>query len=358
MTLREPSLRLKIFCDARCNHYQQGALLMTPFCKNIIAVFCAALLVSSNTVKSADSAGTTRIAKWKDDKKAAFMLFFDDSMPSHVKNVVPELKGRKMIATFYVNPGKGEWQVNKEKWEKELPAEGMIYGNHTFTHKGVKDMADAEEEFGKCNDAIMAVHPEYKKPCLISFGTPGVKQGAWNITPDELKVLYAKHHLVLRTNVNGRFAFIHLKTAEEMLKVVDKTIETGGSDCVAFHGVGGEWLSISMPIFMQFINGLADKREALWITDHISLHKYDTERSSAEVQTLEATDKQIRLKLSCKADPQLYDAPLTLVTRVPATWKKVQISQGSSKSSAIAEQELVKFDAMPNGEVIAIQPAD
>jgi hypothetical protein len=308
------------------------------------------------SLSAADKAvGSTQVAKWKDDKKAAFMLMFDDSMSSQIKNVVPELKGRGMIATFYVNPGSGMWQANKEKWEKELPAAGMIYGNHTFTHKGARDVAQGEEEFSKCNDAIRAVFPNLKKPALISFGRPGVKPEDWKLTDAELKELLAKHNLVIRPNVP--FGAINLKTAEEMLAVADKSIANGSAGCVAFHGVGGEWLSVTLPMFVTFINGLNEKKEQLWISDHISIHKYETERTTAEAHVENASDKQIQIKVTCKADAQLYDQPLTLMTQTPATWQKVQVVQGSNKSVATAANGVVKYEALPNGEMVTLTPA-
>ena len=48
---------------------------------------------------AADKVGDTRIAKWKDDKQAAFMLMFDDSCATHVKNAIP--------ATHAAGPGSG-----------------------------------------------------------------------------------------------------------------------------------------------------------------------------------------------------------------------------------------------------------
>ncbi len=42
---------------------------------------------------------------------------FDDSVPSHVKNVVPELTKRGFTGTFYVNPGAGHYAVNRQAWE-------------------------------------------------------------------------------------------------------------------------------------------------------------------------------------------------------------------------------------------------
>lgn len=322
-----------------------------------VRLLAVALFVVGHGIRAAENPiGQTRVAKWKDDRKAAFMLFFDDSMPSHVKNVVPELKARGFTATFYANPGKGEWKLFKDKWEKEIPAAGFEYGNHTFTHKGVKDMADAEEEFGKCKDVILGVHPERKNPRLISFGIPGVAKGAWNITDAQRDELLARHHMILRPNVH--FGAIHLKTAEEMLKIVDDAIAKGGSDNVGFHGVGGEWLSTPLPVFKTLIAGLIERREKLWISDHISIHKYETERGSAEAQVVEAGDKQIRIKLSCKANPELYDAPLTLITRIPAGWKKVQVSGGNTKTVVSAANGEVQYEALPDGKETTLQAVE
>src|ERR1043165_8143557 len=83
---------------------------------------------------AADKPGTTRVATWKDDKQAAFMLMFDDSCQTHVKNAIPELVKRGMVGTFYLNPGSGHYAALKNNWEKthvknaipELVKRGMV----------------------------------------------------------------------------------------------------------------------------------------------------------------------------------------------------------------------------------------
>ena len=64
----------------------------------LIVLVTALILCAS--AWSADGPGATRVAKWKDDKQAAFILMFDDSCQSHVKNAIPELVKRKMVGTF------------------------------------------------------------------------------------------------------------------------------------------------------------------------------------------------------------------------------------------------------------------
>ncbi|MEI6233129.1 MAG: polysaccharide deacetylase family protein [Planctomycetota bacterium] len=325
--------------------------------KSTVFVLVIGLITLSHLYSTAaDVPGQTRVAKWQDDKKAALLLMFDDSMPSHVKNVVPELKKRGFVGTFYVNPGSGSWAGKRVAWEHDIPEIGMVYGNHTNTHKGILSVENGEEEVGLCNDVIHKLFKTQQATRLVSFGVPGVPKEKWSITKPQLKELLDKHNLVERPHVGDRFASINLKTSADMLKVVDKAIETGVMDSIAFHGVGGEWLSATVETFMELMDGLTARKEKLWITDHISAYAYETERGSAEVKVLDATEKQIRLLLSCKADPKLFDHALTLVTNVPAAWTKVDVTQGSRRAVVGASAGHVMFDALPSSEAIVLEP--
>jgi peptidoglycan/xylan/chitin deacetylase (PgdA/CDA1 family) len=318
--------------------------------------------------------GVTHVAPWKDDKRAPFVLMFDDSMTSHVSTVLPELKRRKLTGVFYVNPGSGHYAKHKAVWEEEMPAAGMVLANHTFTHKGAADVANCEEEITKCNDVLYAIaaakEPAGKepKPTLLSFGRPGVPQGKWNVTDEELAGLLKKHHLVLRPNI--QFAQIHLKDAPAMIARVEKALASGKPDAVAFHGVGGEWLSIDVPAFLALLDAIDAKRDQLWVTDPISIHKYETQRDAAKVEVASAKPQQIRLKLTTSGvDPQTYDTPLTLVTQVPPAWKGVKVTQGAKSTTVAASGgtvkvdpraspplATVKYDARPGGDPIVLEP--
>lgn len=312
-----------------------------------VALFLLSLAATGAT---ATPSIQTRIARWSDDKQAAFLLMFDDSMPSHVRNVVPELKKRGFVGTFYVNPGKGEWGVFREKWEKEFPTTaGIVYGNHTWTHKGARSIEQADEEIRQCNEMILRLFPG-SQPRLISYGQPGVKKEDWTISKDQLAELLQKYHLIERPPFKG--AVIHYKTAEDMRRVVDKALASGGLEYVVFHGVGGEWISAPLDVFHALLDALEAHRDRIWITDHISAHKYQTERDSAEVKTLAIADRQIRLVLTCRADPKLYDLPLTLVVSVP--WKRCRVTQGAARATVAVADGLARFQALPNGVPITL----
>jgi hypothetical protein len=144
---------------------------------------------------------------------------------------------------------------------------------------------------------------------------------------------------------------------DEILALADKAIAGKGMEYIIWHGVeriDPDWgyqdmWAMKQDVLFPIFDGLKERSDKgeLWITDHISQHKYEKERDSTEVKTLRKEDRGIELELKCSADPELYDAPLTLVTEVPADWKKVTVSQGESKTVAEVKDGFVKFGALP-----------
>ena len=319
------------------------------------------LLVTMMAGSLSAAPGETRVARWQGDKTAAFMLMFDDSWPSHWQVAVPELAKRGLTATFYVCPGKGEHAKFEKTWHDELWRQGMAYGDHTMTHKGVKDVASAEVEIGDCAKWIREATG--KKPGeLVSYGQPGVGPNDWNITAAELATLLAKHNLISRPTFDGHGAVYHWQTTEQMLALADKGIAAKGLEYLVIHGVERitpnwgyqDFWALKQTVFLPLLDGLKERvdRGDLWVTDHISAHQYATERDKAAVQVLESTADAIRLTLTHTADAQLYDLPLTLVTGVPADWAKVSISQGETKVVVEAKAGAATYQARPNaGEV-------
>jgi hypothetical protein len=331
--------------------------------KTLAALFAALALGSA---ARGDQPGTARIAHWKDDSKAAFLLMFDDSWPSHWQVAVPALAARKMTATFYINPGKGEYLKFKDKWEKEVWTNGVVLGVHTMTHQGVKDVANAEYEIGECT-RIVAATGSGKTPRLISWAMPGVGPGKWNISAEELQTLLKKHHLIDRPTFNGHGVVYHLQKTEQMLALADKAIASGGMEYLIAHGVERgpdmnwgyqDFWAWKQEIFHAVLDGLAQRRDRgeLWIADHISYHQYVTERDTAKIATTQADARRMVLRLTCEADPVFYDHPLTIVCTVPAGWRTCRVTQGRTSSRVESNNGTVMFDALPGPTPIEISP--
>ena len=311
--------------------------------------------------ENAAASGATSVLKWKDGKKAVFLLMFDDSAPSAVKTIIPELKKRGMTGTFYVVPGGGPFKAAQKAWETELPGPGIVYANHTFTHKGTTTPEQLDEELAKCNEGIAKCYPGLKQARLISFGKPGGVP--WTLPKEQFAAALAKHHLIDRPPFKGYP--MSYKTTEAMLALVDTALAKGEMEYNVFHGVGGDWLVTPTEVFTALLDKLEARKDDVWVTDAISWHQYAAERKSAEVKVLEAGKDRIRIRLTSKEDPAFYDLPLTLSTQVPPEWKQCRVTQGGKSIPAQmgallrvvpAAGGTVRYSAIPSAEEIMIQP--
>src|SRR3989304_3428660 len=103
----------------------------------MIHIFLACILafVFSIELLIADD-GATTIAKWKDNKKGAFTLRFDDSMLSHRDHTVPNLVKRGLVGSFFINPATNRYGYGIDIWESMAGRAGLEICPHTMNHTG------------------------------------------------------------------------------------------------------------------------------------------------------------------------------------------------------------------------------
>ncbi len=329
---------------------------LSPLFRSIALTVFASLVSAGMSFAQAPAAnvpGTTKVLKWPDGKKACFMMAFDDGAPSQLKNVIPELDKRKIVGTFYLVTGNTLYAANKAKWEAAVKSPYVVPANHTFTHKGVMTVEELDPELEKNNEVLLAYFPDRPRPRLMGFGKPGGVP--WNVPKEDLAAALAKHHLVDRPPFWG--PPMHYKSAELLVAAVDKAIEKGEMGHADFHGVGGDWLVTPVEWFTALLDKLEATRDVVWITDTASWAKYTKERDTAEIKTLEAKPAEIRVELTSKMDPKLYDMPLTLSTAVPGDWKNCTVTQGAAKTTVPVRDGAVQYSALPGGGAITLQPA-
>jgi peptidoglycan/xylan/chitin deacetylase (PgdA/CDA1 family) len=304
---------------------------------------------------AAETITGTQVLKWKDGKRAVFMIEFDDSAASQIRNVIPELQKRGIPGTFYINPGNGPYKSQQAAWEHAATLPGIELANHTYTHIGGLTVEAFEEEVVKCNEVLNQLYPDRKTPRLISFGKPGVPKEKWGITDEQIKAVLAKHHLIDRPPFTG--PPFQYKTIPEMNQLVDTAIKTGEMKSLVFHGVGGDWLITPLDYFAAVLDKLDANRDQLWLTDPLSYHKYLTERTTAVAKEVSNTPKRIQVSLTTRADPEFYDLPLSLATRVPADWTHALVRQGATTQAVSVADGIARYEAFPGAKEIVIIPS-
>ncbi len=301
------------------------------------------------------------VCKWQGDKKAAFVLMFDDGWPSHVFVAVPEMHKRGLSGDFYIVPKKGEFLVFKKKWEEEAWKMGAVYGNHTASHKSILTQEQFEQEIAAAQEDIYRMVPG-KNPRLISYARPGVPE--WKISNEQEAEVIKKYNLISRPPFNGHGVVYHLQKLEQMLALADLAQSKGEWEYLVFHGVEiidpnrgyQDFWAVKQDIFLPLLDELKRRSDAgdLWVTDHISVHKYETERASAQVKTQPGMGR-MTVKLTSQADPKFYDLPLSVRTKVPAGWKMCTVQQeGIDVQKVAVANGTAVYQALPNGKPVYI----
>lgn len=294
-----------------------------------------------------------RILRWKDGKRAAFMLEFDDSAPTHLEFVIPALKNRGIPGTFYINPGNGPYRGHRSNWEREAASPGIELANHTFSHIGGSTSAEFEREIVLANEVIDRLYPARPLRRLRTWARPGVPPEQWGIAEAAIQAVLARHLMVERPPFVG--PPFSIRTVNDMLGWVDGAVESGELRHLVFHGVGGDWHAAPLPYFFALLDKLESLATDLWLTDPLSAHKYAEERDTAIVGRLDSPAGIIRLSLSSRLDPALYDQPLSLETRVPSRWKRVVVVQDGRRQIRHANGGLVIFEAIPGGGPVELK---
>ena len=296
------------------------------------------------------SATGTVVAKWKDNKKAVFMVAFDDSEPCDLTNVIPELMKRKLVGNFYVNAGLPAFNDRKAQWIEAAKSPYIQLCNHTWTHKGVNSPAELVTELEKDTQAIYECTPGQKTPRLVGFGQPGGVP--WKVTNEETMEGLEKDNLVSRPSFYG--LPFHYHSGAELVKVVDDAIAKGAMGHIDFHGVGGDWLSVPTEFLTTLLDKLVAEDAKVWISSTVDWRKYVEERQTADIKVLSSDTSTIKLQLTCAADPALYDLPLTLLTKVPADWTQCTVTQGATKTVVNAKDGQIMYDALAGNEPVVI----
>jgi hypothetical protein len=311
------------------------------FFSTFIAV---SLLILQNI--SADI-GNTSIAKWKDNKKGAYTLRFDDSMMSHKDHTVPNLVKRGLTGSFFINPATNRYGYGIDVWESQASRIGIELCPHTMNHIGAGDFIEADYEIGESFNMVWQLNrPDKSK--LYPFSRGGGTE--W---PDGYrKAIQSKYpiadYFAESVRYNGR------DDKKELIDFAKKAMQDDAWHTVLTHGTGPnlEWLGFEVTNFEGLLDYLASVKDRMWIGNAGDIYKYIIERKTAKVDVVKTDDVSIRLNLTSEVEPELFDFPLTLITEVPGDWTLCKVVQKDRIGFYPVVSNRVMYDVIPNrGEV-------
>jgi peptidoglycan/xylan/chitin deacetylase (PgdA/CDA1 family) len=238
--------------------------------KSILAL--ASLVLGGVAVFGAAQA---QVPAWPGGRKAAIALTYDDALASQLDVAIPQLDATGLKGTFFL-AGR---QVggNVTRW-RAAAASGHELGNHTINHPCGKASYDTTPQYtseaytvetllaevGVMNAFLEAIDGRKTH----SFATPCVQNlaGGQDYLGPLAKAGLAPHVRDSRTTpgLEGK-SFIDA-TGAEMIAWAEGLRRSGAAGFIIFHGVGGDYLSVSADAHKQLVDYLKAHDAEIWTT--------------------------------------------------------------------------------------------
>lgn len=262
--------------------------------RNILVALIALLLTSPAAAGSFD---------WPGGRKAAIVLTYDDALTSHLDVAAPQLEAAGLRGTFFLNGTFPAAQI--ARWRR-LAGAGHELGNHSMFHPCPRasfamdpqfnseryTVAGMVREIAAMNTLLTAIDGQSQRtfsvPCSISLA------GGADYT-DALRASGAISYV--RTGVpDGGVvgdpaaldpfrvpsrSFPETATAEDLIAYVKDVQRQGGLGVFMFHGVGGDYLTVSSEAHQGLLRYLKAHADEIWVAPFQAVMRRAVETSAA-----------------------------------------------------------------------------
>ena len=243
-------------------------------------------LASAVPVVAADS---PRSFPWPNGAKAAVVLSYDDGMDTHLDHAAPDLDAAGLKGTFFV-PGHSESLAKRLPEWRALSARGHELGNHAIFHPCLrKPAAGPEREWVKPEYALEGYtverirdEVEAMNTTLLAIDGESVRTFAYNCcdtTAGGRSYVDAIRPLFLAARAGENRIAEEVRgldpmfvpswapanaTGAQLIAFAQKAVDAGGLAVFQFHGIGGQWISVSREAHQQLVAWLASNRQTVW----------------------------------------------------------------------------------------------
>jgi peptidoglycan/xylan/chitin deacetylase (PgdA/CDA1 family) len=240
------------------------------------------LVLSLTAIAVAGVAADQLVMKWPDGRQAAIVLTYDDALRSHLDVALPQLDAAGFKGTFFLSGTLPQEDV--QRWRKAAAA-GHELGNHSVFHPCAKGTFEMPEQYTNERYSVKTMLAEIRVMNTLLHAIDGVAEHTF-ATPCGQTVVGGEDYIsALRTsglvkyvraagpptadgrdpfNVPSMF-FPDTVTGVELIAFVEATVRQGGLGVLGFHGVGGDYLTVSADAHQQLVQYLKAHQDAIWV---------------------------------------------------------------------------------------------
>lgn len=239
---------------------------------------------------------------WPEGRKAAVSLAYDDALDSQLDNAIPALDRHGFKGSFYLQLSRDSVRLRLQEW-RAAARNGHELGNHTLFHQCSgslkdRDWVEPQRDLDRtpaaamrdqvllanvmltaidgrtertmtvpCGD-VMAEDGNYIDPVRQEF--VAIKLGDGAVTPDMRKLDPYAVTVEAPVGVSGK----------QLIARVEEAARQGTMVNFTFHGIGGDYLTVSKQAHEELLQYLSAHRDIYWVDTFINLMKFVRQQQS------------------------------------------------------------------------------
>jgi len=241
---------------------------------------------------------------WPNGARAAVNLAYDDALDSQLDHAIPALNRYGFKGSFYLTLASDTVRQRLDDW-RAVAANGHELGNHTLFHPCSASRPDREwvepqhdldyitvaemrERILLANSMLHAIDGQAERtftaPCgdLEAAGVPyleavgpqfvAIKAYAGGVTPDMNRVDPSFVGVTAPVGLSG----------EQLIGIAREAADKGTMANFTFHGIGGDYLSVSREAHDELLRFLDQNRDMYWVDTFINIMHYVKDQKSAD----------------------------------------------------------------------------
>lgn len=243
----------------------------------------AALVISMAVVGPPSLSARQPGAAWPGGHQAAIVLTYDDALRSQLDVAVPQLDAAGFKGTFFLS---GTFQQEDvERW-RAVARSGHELANHSVFHPCARGTFDMPEQYNTERYSVQTVLTEIRVMNTLLHAMDGGTERTY-ATPCGQTVVGGEDYVAALKasglaryvrgtgapregpidpfNVPGTF-FPETTTGTDLIAFVESIRRRGGLGVLGFHGVGGDYLTVSAQAHQQLVTYLRDHNDVFWVT--------------------------------------------------------------------------------------------
>lgn len=232
---------------------------------------------------------------WPHGARAAVSLGYDDALDSQLDHALPVLDRFGIKGSFYLQLSNPSLAQRMADWRAAAQA-GHELGNHTLFHQCSGSTPDRawvtphrnldttsvehmRDQVLLANTMLEAIDGRKERTFTVPCGDT-VAGGRDYLTAVRASFVAVKvgSGVINTMNTLNRFAVPGTApvgvTGQQLIASVQRAVEQGTMVNFTFHGIGGDYLSVSAEAHEELVRFLANNRQLVWTDSFISVMKH------------------------------------------------------------------------------------